>query len=219
MPSTDSFHPHLCIQSLKGAAAFSDPTKGGAVPAGREAAPCVFFTCCKNEKYHPSSKPNGYKQWFRRLRSSFRPSALKTGISADTLDGCDILVMGAPQSKFTIDEFNALKDFIHRGGSLFILADEGGEESLGTNINYLLEEYGISVNSDATVRIVPSDDYIHPKETLITENVMAFPKPSSRPSNAAKQMGAGSKRLVVRAGIARFGAPNAEATQERSPGD
>ena len=172
MPSTDSFHPHPCIQSLKGAAAFSDPTKGGAVPAGREAAPCVFFTCCKNEKYHPSSKPNGYKQWFRRLRSSFRPSALKTGISADTLDGCDILVMGAPQSKFTIDEFNALKDFIHRGGSLFILADEGGEESLGTNINYLLEEYGISVNSDATVRIVPSDDYIHPKETLITDGVL-----------------------------------------------
>ena len=162
---------------MRGAAAaksaFNDPTKGGAVPQGREAAPSVVFSQCKDEKFHPSSRPSGYKQWFRRLRSSFRPSSLKDEISDKTLVGVDILVLGAPQTKFSVDEFDALKDFIHAGGSLLVLADEGGEEALGTNVNYLLEEYGIFVNADATVRVLPGGaEYAHPKETLVTDGVL-----------------------------------------------
>ena len=97
---------------------------------------------------------------------------MKDGISADTLEGVDVLVMGAPQQKFTVDEFDALKDFIHAGGSLFVLMDEGGEDALGTNINYLLEEYGIMVNGDAAVRVMPSLEYVHPKETLVTDGIL-----------------------------------------------
>jgi hypothetical protein len=33
------------------------------------------------------------------------------------------------------------------GGSIFYMMGEGGETSTGTNFNYLLEEYGISVNA------------------------------------------------------------------------
>ena len=144
---------------MRGAAAaksaFDDPTKGGAVPQGRETAPSVVFSQCKDEKFHPSSRPSGYKRWFRRLRASFRPGALKDEISEHTLQGVDILVLGAPRAKFSVDEFDALKDFIRAGGSLLVLMDEGGEEALGTNVNYLLEEYGISVNADAAVRALP----------------------------------------------------------------
>lgn len=162
---------------MRGAAAaksaFNDPTKGGAVPQGREAAPSVVFSQCKDEKFHPSSRPSGYKQWFRRLRSSFRPSSLKDEISDKTLTGVDILVLGAPRAKFSVDEFDALKDFIHAGGALLVLADEGGEQNLGTNVNYLLEEYGIFVNADVAVRALPFEsEYVHPKETLITDGVL-----------------------------------------------
>ena len=133
--------PLPATQSMRGAAAaksaFDDPTKGGAVPQGRETAPSVVFSQCKDEKFHPSSRPSGYKRWFRRLRASFRPGALKDEISEHTLQGVDILVLGAPRAKFSVDEFDALKDFIRAGGSLLVLADEGGEEALGTNVNYL----------------------------------------------------------------------------------
>ena len=152
--------------------AFNDPSKGGAVPQGREGAPSVLFSACKNEKYHPGSNPSGYKQWFRRLRAAFRPSVLKEGgITAERLEGADILVLGAPREKFSVAEFDALKDFIHDGGSLLVLADEGGEEALGTNINYLIEEYGISINNDSLVRTV-HQKYFHPKETLVTDGVL-----------------------------------------------
>ena len=167
---------------MRGAAAaksaFNDPTKGGAVPQGREAAPSVVFSQCKDEKFHPSSRPSGYKQWFRRLRASFRPSVLKPpaspgapAITPESLEGADVLVFGAPREKFTVEEFDALKDFIHDGGGVLILAHEGGEEALGTNLNYLIEEYGMSVNADALVRTA-HQTYFHPKEALVTDGVL-----------------------------------------------
>ena len=39
---------------------------------------------------------------------------------------------------------------------------EGGEAKLGTNVNYLTEEFGIMVNSDCVVRTVYYK-YLHPK--------------------------------------------------------
>jgi intraflagellar transport protein 52 len=50
---------------------------------------------------------------------------------------------------------------------------EGGEARAGasTNINYLLEEHGIAVNSDAVVRTAHYK-YLHPKEALISDGVL-----------------------------------------------
>jgi hypothetical protein len=42
--------------------------------------------------------------------------------------------------------------FIDKGGSVLIMLGEGGEAKFGTNINFLLEEYGIMINSDAVCR-------------------------------------------------------------------
>ena len=42
--------------------------------------------------------------------------------------------------------------FIDNGGNVLIMLGEGGEAKFGTNINFLLEEYGIMINSDAVCR-------------------------------------------------------------------
>ena len=42
--------------------------------------------------------------------------------------------------------------FIDKGGNVLIMLGEGGEAKYGTNINFLLEEYGIMINSDAVCR-------------------------------------------------------------------
>ena len=68
-----------------------------------------MFSTAKKEKYHPSSTPNGYKQWFRRLRTTFRPTVLKEALTAENLQGVDILVLGAPTEKFSLAEFDTLK--------------------------------------------------------------------------------------------------------------
>ena len=62
-----------------------------------------------------------------------------------------------------MEEFDALKDFIHDGGGVLILAHEGGEEALGTNLNYLIEEYGMSVNADARAGANRAPDVLPPE--------------------------------------------------------
>lgn len=49
-------------------------------------------------------------------------------------------------------QFEAIKSFLKGGGSAAFLLGEGGEERLGTNVNYLLEEYGMTVHKDSVVR-------------------------------------------------------------------
>ena len=50
--------------------------------------------------------------------------------------------------------------------------NEGGEAKLNTNINYLLEQFGISCNSDSVVR-TSYYKYLHPKETYISHGVLS----------------------------------------------
>ena len=48
---------------------------------------------------------------------------------------------------------------------------EGGEGKLGTNINAMLEQIGISVNNDSVIRKT-FYKYLHPKEAYIGNGVL-----------------------------------------------
>lgn len=39
------------------------------------------------------------------------------------------------------------KNYIDGGGKLIVLLGEGGEPEFNTNINFLLEEYGMTINN------------------------------------------------------------------------
>jgi intraflagellar transport protein 52 len=69
--------------------------------------------------------------------------------------------------------------------------NEGGESKLNTNINYLLEQFGISVNSDAVVR-TSFYKYLHPKEAFISHGVVSkdFVRISKGLSKQDKKKGA-----------------------------
>lgn len=42
---------------------------------------------------------------------------------------------------------NSIRSFISEGGNVLVMLGEGGESNFNTNINFLLEEYGIMVNN------------------------------------------------------------------------
>lgn len=81
------------------------------------------------------------------------------------------MVFSGPRQMFTKAEFDALSHFLERGGSLLVLGQEGGEGRMNTNINYLLEQYGMSLNGDGVVR-TNFYKYFHPKEVLIQAGVL-----------------------------------------------
>lgn len=48
-------------------------------------------------------------------------------------------------------EFSLLKQYIMEGGAVLVLLAEGGEARTGTNINFLLEEFGMMVDSNCVI--------------------------------------------------------------------
>jgi len=75
----------------------------------------------------------------------------KYEITMDVLNGVQLVVFGAPRAMFSEAEFNCLRKYIDLGGCVLVMFTEGGEKELHTNINYLLEEFGIMVNSGKSV--------------------------------------------------------------------
>jgi intraflagellar transport protein 52 len=71
----------------------------------------------------------------------------KEEITAQSLADVSTFVLASPRAPFTDDEFNHIKEFIERGGSLLVMLGEGGEKQFRTNVNFLLEEYGMMINN------------------------------------------------------------------------
>ncbi|XP_058449784.1 intraflagellar transport protein 52 homolog [Malaya genurostris] len=127
----------------------------------------VIFNTSKNELF---KLPDNYKTLHRKLKVTYRVESNKSDITPDVLNGATIFVLAGPQEKFTETEFQYLKDYISEGGRLLLLLGEGGEVNFNTNVNFLLEEYGMTINSDSVVR-PQYYKYFHPKEALISGGI------------------------------------------------
>mmetsp|Transcript_10229 Transcript_10229/g.16783 ORF Transcript_10229/g.16783 Transcript_10229/m.16783 type:complete len:550 (-) Transcript_10229:120-1769(-) len=128
----------------------------------------ILFNASKKETHHPNS---GYKKLFRRLRSNYKVSTNKEEISGDRLGDVSLAVFGGPREPFSVAEFNDLKAWLNAGGRALVMLGDGGEKQSGCNMNYLLEEYGMSINNDSVVRSV-FYKYLHPKEVFIAEGTL-----------------------------------------------
>lgn len=130
----------------------------------------LLFSCCMKELH---THKTGYKQLFRRLKSLYRPEKLdsRDDIHPASLADVAALVFGGPCSKFTRQELDTLRSYVKQGGSMLVLMSAGGESKLNTNLNYLLEEFGIAVNSDFVVSMA-HHKYMHPKEVLVSDGII-----------------------------------------------
>lgn len=68
-------------------------------------------------------------------------------ISEESLSNGKIFVLPGPRNKFTEFEMNAVRTYLNSGGNVLVMLGEGGENKYNTNINFLLEEFGIMVNN------------------------------------------------------------------------
>ncbi|KAI8847275.1 hypothetical protein BC829DRAFT_396849 [Chytridium lagenaria] len=167
----------------------------GAVATGPQ--PVILFNISKKESFTPS---NGFRTLQRRLRGALKLDFFsfcrsKDDISASRFTDTSLLVFGNPKEKFSNSEFEALKTYLARGGSILYLASEGGESTSTTNFNFLLEEYGMMVNSDSVVRTV-FYKYSHPKEAFISNGVV-----NREINKAAGKTGAGAPRNAGGGGV------------------
>ena len=128
-------------------------------PAAQDENNTVLFSTSKKETF---TLTNGLKTLQRKLKSNWKLATLvrhrlshrcsldrsiKDEITLDKLLPARMVVFAGPRDKFTAAEFDAIKNYISSGGAVLVLLGEGGETRFDTNINFLLEEYGIVVNA------------------------------------------------------------------------
>eukprot|EP00049_Salpingoeca_infusionum_P001492 m.48687 g.48687 ORF g.48687 m.48687 type:complete len:422 (-) comp11053_c0_seq2:205-1470(-) len=128
----------------------------------------LVFHGAKKELFTASS---GYKQLAKKLRSSWKVTTLKDELTPERLEGTDVLAFGGPRQKFTTSEIDMIRGYMDGGGSVLVMIGEGGEARFDTNLNFLLEEYGVVVNSDSVVRS-SYYKYHHPKECMVSNGVL-----------------------------------------------
>uniref|UniRef100_A0A3Q3NFV1 Intraflagellar transport 52 homolog (Chlamydomonas) n=1 Tax=Mastacembelus armatus TaxID=205130 RepID=A0A3Q3NFV1_9TELE len=128
----------------------------------------VVFNSSKRELFTTS---NGYKSMQKRLRAQLKIQSMKEELSLERLKGVKLWITAGAREKFTASELEVLKHYLDGGGNILVMLGEGGEIKYDTNINFLLEEFGIMVNNDAVVRNVYYK-YFHPKEALVSNGVL-----------------------------------------------
>ena len=120
----------------------------------------ILFNQSKDEMF---SLTSGYKKFQRELKN-WKITTNRDDITIEKLLQNRIFVTAAPQKKFSSTEIEALKRYLNQhNGSVLIMLTEGGESKLNTNINFLLEDYGINVNNDSIIRTTYFK-YFNPKE-------------------------------------------------------
>ena len=81
----------------------------------------------------------------------------------------NLLFISGPRQYYKEKDFDAVKEYLEKGGSVYVALQEGGSEKNNTNINDFLSHYGISFNSDSVVR-TSFLKYTHPKECYLEES-------------------------------------------------
>ena len=78
----------------------------------------------------------------------------------------NLLLLGGPRMPFTGKELQDVRSYIEQGGAALVILTEGGEQKANTNINAMMEQFGISCNNDSVIRKA-FFKYLHPKEAYV----------------------------------------------------
>jgi len=77
-------------------------------------------------------------------------SYLKSPITTEALSKCDLLFIHTPSNKYSADECTAIRQFIDKGGALFIVIEEDYWATLSqVNANDIVSSFGINFKSNS----------------------------------------------------------------------
>lgn len=97
---------------------------------------------------------------------------VKAPITKDALSKCDLLFIHSPASKYSADEIAAIKQYVEKGGSLFVVMEEDYWSTLDqVNVNDLVTPFGITFKGDSPDKSVGG----HSAKGKITKKEYSIP--------------------------------------------
>lgn len=155
----------------------------------------IVFDVSKKEAATPQSGLSKLVEILSRDKK-FTITSNRDTITLERLGDAVLVIIPAPREMFSKEEFDALKLYIQGGGNVLVMLSEGGESKLKTNLNYLLEQFGIFANNDSVIRTVFNRKYFHPKECCITNGIINKEISNVARGKTKKTGGGGPSNLV-----------------------
>jgi intraflagellar transport protein 52 len=146
------------------------PKEGKKVTAAHQ----IVFNTSKEELGNPARNMKKFKDILKdshKVGGTDQCALNKDEIKYDKIKGADVLIFPGPTKKFTHAELTDLERYLEDGKHVFLMADEGGEDGLGSNFNFLLEKYNMLANGDSVIRTAYFK-YFHPKEVFVQHGVV-----------------------------------------------
>ncbi|MEJ0030711.1 MAG: hypothetical protein WDO15_10235 [Bacteroidota bacterium] len=97
---------------------------------------------------------------------------VKAPITKEALSKCDLLFIHSPGTKYSADEIASIKQFVEKGGALFVVMEEDYWSTLDqVNVNDLVTPFGITFKSDSPDKSVGG----HSVQGKITKKKYSIP--------------------------------------------
>ena len=126
----------------------------------------IIFSMSKGEANNPEK---GFRTLAKRLRRTWSVETNRDVFGTNILSRTKMIIFAGVTEKFSVSEITALHQFINvQKGHVVFLSGENGNREVTGNINFFLEKYGMSINSDAVIKS-SFTKYLIPKEALITD--------------------------------------------------
>ncbi|QTA89411.1 amidotransferase domain-containing protein [Desulfonema magnum] len=93
-------------------------------------------------------------------------------ITPELLSDCDILIIKTPTSAFSPEEVRSVRDFVLKGGGLFLIGEHTNVFGTGTYINPIAEEFGFSFRYDVILDIERKFEQLYEPPRLLPHPVV-----------------------------------------------
>ncbi len=84
----------------------------------------------------------------------------------------DILILKCPTESYTTEEILAIRDFVTRGGGLYLIGDHTNVFGMNTFLNQVSEQFGIRFRTDATYELGTGDLSIYTPDHFFSHPVL-----------------------------------------------
>lgn len=86
------------------------------------------------------------------FQQGYKLGKIELGWDLDKLSAYDVFVLGnMTDSYLETEEIKTVLEYVRKGGSLFVVSDEGGDYSNQNNISELCEHFGVTFNADVVI--------------------------------------------------------------------
>lgn len=168
-------------------------------------SPMIGFSVGHDERAGDDYSDKGYGSFAKNV--SYRQSLVNQGFKVCDVSllqpvpaTIDALVIADPRSDFTAEEFANYKEFIDRGGNIFLL----GEPKRENFINPLLAELGLTMSKGVVVAPSPQylDDIVVSKFAPVTNETLAYLSPLAAKGKGVITPSVGALEVLENKGFA-----------------